>query len=215
MKKVGIIGSGIVGQTLYKGFTKHAYEVMIGTEDYSKHALLQEKLNNNAQIGNFESTAAFGDLLVLAVKGSVAEKVINGLPKNSLKNKVIIDATNPISDEPPVHGVLSFFTTPNKSLMETLQNNSPEAKFVKAFNSIGSAFMVNPEFSEGKPSMFYCGNDEKAKSEVRNILSQFGFEPEDMGMAEAARAIENLCILWCIPGFNNNSWSHAFKLLKK
>jgi predicted dinucleotide-binding enzyme len=98
--------------------------------------------------------------------------------------------------------------------MEQLQASYPKARFVKAFNSIGNAYMVNPKFKE-KPSMFICGNDEKAKAEVSKILEKFGFVPEDMGKAEAARAIEPLCMLWCIPGFTKNDWGpHAFKLLK-
>lgn len=99
--------------------------------------------------------------------------------------------------------------------MEELQKNVTDAHFVKAFNSVGSAFMVNPDFGGVKPSMFICGNNENAKDQVKKILEVFGWEVEDMGKAEAARAIEPLCMLWCIPGFLNNQWSHAFKLLKK
>jgi predicted dinucleotide-binding enzyme len=75
--------------------------------------------------------------------------------------------------------------------------------------------MVNADFGGVKPTMFICGNDEGAKREVAKILDQFGFDVADMGSVEAARAIEPLCILWCIPGFRNNSWTHAFKLLQR
>ena len=75
--------------------------------------------------------------------------------------------------------------------------------------------MVDPELKGGKPSMFICGNDDGAKNDVKSILAQFGFEVEDMGNAEAARAIEPLTVLWCIPGFLQNDWAHAFKLLRK
>ena len=98
--------------------------------------------------------------------------------------------------------------------MEKLQQSFPEIHFVKAFNSVGNSFMVNPSFPGGKPSMFICGNSEKAKAEVKEIIDLFGWETEDMGMVEAARAIEPLCMLWCIPGLTKNSWAHAFKLLK-
>jgi predicted dinucleotide-binding enzyme len=98
--------------------------------------------------------------------------------------------------------------------MEQLQREFPEARFVKAFNSVGSARMVNPEFAGGRPTMFICGNDAAARSIVTDILDQFGWETADMGKATAARAIEPLCMLWCIPGFTRNEWSHAFKLLK-
>jgi hypothetical protein len=74
--------------------------------------------------------------------------------------------------------------------------------------------MVDPRFSGGKPSMFICGNDDAAKEIVTSILDQFGWETVDMGKVEAARAIEPLCMLWCIPGFIRNDWGHAFKLLR-
>ena len=110
--------------------------------------------------------------------------------------------------------MLSFFTTLDESLMERLQREFPGARFVKAFNSVGAARMVNPQFPGGKPTMFICGNDEGAKKTVTALLEQLGWETADMGKAEAARAIEPLCMLWCIPGFLHGEWSHAFKLLK-
>ena len=82
-------------------------------------------------------------------------------------------------------------------------------------NSVGNACMVNPQFAGGKPTMFICGNDAAAKKVVSGILDQFGWETADMGLSEAARAIEPLCMLWCIPGFLRNDWTHAFKLLTK
>jgi 8-hydroxy-5-deazaflavin:NADPH oxidoreductase len=133
----------------------------------------------------------------------------------NLKGKPVIDATNPIADEPPAHGVLRFFTDLNSSLMERLQAEFADVRFVKAFNSVGNACMVNPQFAGGKPTMFICGNDAAAKKVVSGILDQFGWETADMGTAEAARAIEPLCMLWCIPGFLRNDWTHAFKLLTK
>jgi hypothetical protein len=108
---------------------------------------------------------------------------------------------------------MHFFTDLENSLMEQLQNAFPEAKFVKAYNSVGAAFMVDPPF-ESKPTMFICGNDENAKKETSEIINLFGWDVFDMGSAVAARAIEPLCILWCIPGIKDNSWTHAFKLLK-
>jgi predicted dinucleotide-binding enzyme len=211
---IGILGSGSVGQTLAKGFIHHGHSVMLGTRDPKKLAEWVETTGENAQAGTFEDTAAFGDILVLAVKGRAAKAALGMAGEGNLSGKIIMDATNPIDDAPPENGVLKFFTTFEKSLMEDLQETFPEARFVKAFNSIGSAYMVNPDF-ESKPTMFICGNDEGAKTEVSVILDIFGFEVEDMGGAEAARAIEPLCILWCIPGFLQNQWSHAFKLMKR
>lgn len=213
--KIGILGSGIVGQVLADGFIKYGYEVMIGTTQKEKLSDWKAKTKNKGSIGSFSKTASFGNIIVLAVKGTAAKDVLGRVDEKAIEGKIIIDATNPIADVPPVNGVLSFFTSLDNSLMEQLQNTFPNARFVKAFNSIGSAFMVNPEFNGVKPTMFICGNDENAKKEVSKIIEKFGFEVEDMGKAQAARAIEPLCILWCIPGFLHNNWSHAFKLLKK
>src|SRR3989344_1945313 len=171
--KIGILGSGVVGKTLAQGFAKHRYKVMIASRDANKLKEFKEK--EEILVGNFEETAKFADLIVLAVKGSAAKEALK-IVKENLNNKIIIDTTNPIVDQAPENGVLKFFTSLDKSLMEELQREFPQARFVKAFNSIGNAFM---------------------------------------GKVEAARAIEPLCILWCIPGFLKNDWSHAFKLLKK
>jgi predicted dinucleotide-binding enzyme len=211
--KVGIIGSGVVGQTLANGFLAHGYHVMIGTNTPSKRAELQAK--TKATVGSFADTAAFGELLVLAVKGTAAEAAVAAAGIGHLTGKTVIDTTNPIADVPPVNGVLQYFTSPNESLMERLQALAPEAHFVKSFSCIGNAFMVNPDFNGAKPTMFICGNNDAAKREVTTILDKFGFDVADMGKVEGARGIEPLCILWCIPGFLSNSWTHAFKLLKK
>jgi 8-hydroxy-5-deazaflavin:NADPH oxidoreductase len=211
---IGILGSGDVGLTLANGFLKHGYKVALGTNTPSKVDLLREKTDGKAAVGSFEQTAKFGDMLVLAVKGSGALEAVRSAGIANLHGKVILDTTNPIADAPPVHGVLSYTTSLGESLMEQLQAIVPGARFVKAFSSVGSALMVNPNLRGGTPSMFICGNDETAKAEVRSILTTFGWETEDMGGAEAARAIEPLAMLWCIPGFLKNDWMHAFKLLR-
>ena len=210
--KVGILGSGIVAQSLGAGFLKYNYETMLGTREKEKLKDWQSK-HPAGKLGSFNEAAAFGDIIVLAVKGSAAKGVIESL-KGILNGKTVIDATNPIADTAPENGVLKFFSDINMSLMEELQKTAPSVNFVKAFNSIGNAFMVNPSF-EPKPTMFICGNNQNAKNQVTEIIKKFGFEAEDMGMAESARAIEPLCMLWCIPGLLRNEWQHAFRLLKK
>jgi predicted dinucleotide-binding enzyme len=210
--KVGIIGSGGVGTTLAAGFIKHGHDVTIGTRTASKLAEWGAK-NPRARIGTFADAATFGEVVVLAVKGTVAADAVRVAVAANLAGKTVIDATNPIADAPPVNGVLKFFTSLDDSLMERLQREFPPVHFVKAFNSVGNASMVNPQFKNGPPSMFICGNDDAAKRVVRGILDQFGWETEDMGKVEAARAIEPLCMLWCIPGFLRNEWVHAFKRL--
>lgn len=213
--KIGILGSGIVGQTLGSGFIKYGHQVKIGTSNTSKLSDWLKSAGLNASAGSFDEAAKFGDLIVLSVKGTAALAVLEKAGKQNLINKSIIDTTNPIADAAPVNGVLKFFTNQNDSLMEQLQNKYPESNFVKAFSCVGSALMVNPDFSGSKPTMFIAGNSDPAKNRVKDILNTFGWDVEDMGKAEAARAIEPLCILWCIPGFLENEWMHAFKLLKK
>jgi predicted dinucleotide-binding enzyme len=212
--KVGIIGSGVVGQTLAAGFLKHGHQVEIGTRDPAKLKDWSAK-NPGAAVKSFAEAAAFGDLVVLAVGGEVAQQALTLTGYSTPQGKTVIDACNPIGGGPPVNGVLSFFTPQNQSLMEQLQKAYPSAHFVKAFNSVGSGQMVNPEFASGRPTMFICGNDKDAKKTVERILEQFGWDTEDMGAIEAARPIEALCMLWCIPGIGKNDWSpHAFKLLR-
>jgi predicted dinucleotide-binding enzyme len=215
IKKIGILGSGIVGQTLAIGFLKHGYDVMVGTRTPEKLASWKKAEGSGAAVGSFEDTARFGEILVLAVKGKAAVNVMRNAGLKNHAGKITIDTTNPIEDTSPENGVLKFFTTLDRSLMEQLQDAFPETNFVKAFSCIGSHLMVNPDFNGEKPSMFICGNSASAKQEISNILEKLGFQVEDMGGATGARAIEPLCMLWCIPGLLNNQWDHAFRLLKK
>ena len=213
--RVGIIGSGIVGRVLGSAFLNEGHDVMLGTRNISKDEVVKwQKENDQGLLGSFQETAQFGEMIVLAVSGLVVEDAIMLAGKEHFSHKPIIDTTNPIAAVPPDNGVLKYFTTLEESLMERIQNLIPDAKVVKAFSCVGNAFMYKPNFPEGKPSMFICGNDEHAKQKVTRILTSFGWETEDMGTMEAARAIEPLCMLWCIPGFIRNQWTHAFKLLK-
>jgi predicted dinucleotide-binding enzyme len=212
--KIGVIGSGVVAQTLGAGFLKYDHAVTLGTRDAGKLKDWAAK-NPGARVATVAETAAFGEVIVLAVKGTAAAEALRGISAASLKDKVVIDAVNPIADAAPVNGVLQFYTSLNESLMARLQREFPAARLVKAFNSVGSAQMVNPQFAGGRPTMFICGNDEAAKQIVSSLLDQFGWEIADMGKVEAARAIEPLCMLWCIPGLARGDWSpRAFKLLK-
>ncbi len=214
-RKVGIIGSGSVGQTLGKGFLRHGYQVTIGTRNPENLMDWVNATEGQGKVGSFAEAAAFGEILVFAVKGAAAEAALQAAGADNLANKLILDTTNPIAAVPPENGVLKYFSSLDRSLMEQLQATYPKARFVKAFSCIGAAAMVNPDFGGEKPTMFYCGNHSDAKKEAERILVQFGFEPADMGGAEAARAIEPLAMLWCIPGFLHNQWSHAFRLLHK
>jgi predicted dinucleotide-binding enzyme len=214
MQRIGILGSSRVAQALAAGFIKHGYQVKLGTRSPGKLSDWKAGAGERASVGSLAETAEFGELMVLAVKGSAALEVVRSAGVSALAGKTVLDATNPIADAPPDHGVIRYFTSMNESLMERLQKAYPAIHFVKAFNSVGNAVMVDPHFAGGRPTMFICGSSDLAKAQAREILDQFGWETEDMGGVESARAIEPLCILWCIPGFQRNLWSHAFKLLK-
>jgi predicted dinucleotide-binding enzyme len=210
--KIGILGSGSVAKTLGSGFLKHGHEAMLSSREPAK---LDEWLKENpkGKKGTFAEAAKFGELIVLAAKGSEAAKVLDLAGAANL-GKTVIDTSNPIADAPPTNGVLAYFTSYGDSLLERLQKQFPSAKLVKAFNSVGAGQMVNPQFKD-RPTMFICGNDDGAKAQVAGVLEQFGWEAADMGKVEAARAIEPLCMLWCLPGLAKNDWApRAFKLLR-
>ena len=211
MSKIGILGSASVGKTLAQGFQKHGHEVRIASRTPAKLADFSKQTGIAA--GTYTEVAAWAEIIVLAVKGSAAAEVCEEAGARNLRGKTVLDTTNPIADAPPVDGVIRYFTGPNESLMEQLQAAFPDARFVKAFNSVGNARMVNPRFSAGTPTMFICGNDPGAKADAAKICEAFGWEVADMGGAIGARAIEPLAMLWCIPGFKQNVWTHAFKVL--
>jgi predicted dinucleotide-binding enzyme len=213
MKKIGILGSGKVGEVLGDGFLGHGYAVMRGSREPSKLSAWKAAAKGDASIGTVSETAAWGDIIVLAVKGTGAEPAIREAGIANLAGKLVIDTTNPIADAPPKNGALTYFTAANESLIQRLQDQAPEARFVKAWNSVGNTVMVNPKLGT-VPSMFICGNDARAKQEATDILTQFGWETIDVGGVEMGYAVEALCILWCSPGFLHNDWVHALKYLR-
>lgn len=214
--KVGVLGSGIVGRVLGAGFIKHGHEVMIGTRDAEKGELRQWlRENAGASAGSFAAAAKFGEFLVLAVGGNVVEQALDRAGPANFAGKTLMDATNPIAAAPPINGVLQFFTGPNDSLGERIQAKLPGARVVKAFNSVGNGLMIDPHFEQGTPTMFLCGESEAAKSQVSGVIRAFGWEPFDCGGIIASRALEPLCMLWCIPMFRQNQASHAFKMLTR
>ena len=185
MKKVGIIGSGAVAKALAKGFHGIGYEVKMGTRDASKLANVP-----NVSVGSFEETANFADIIVLAVKGQAASSIMKLIRTDG---KIVIDTTNPISDKPPVNGVIQYFTEQNNSLGAILQNENPNAHIVKAFNSVGSALMYKPDFNGQLPTMFICGNDANAKAEVSQLNTELGFETLDVVEAAASDDAKHEC----------------------
>ncbi len=212
INKVAVLGSGIVGETLANGFLKHGYSAMRASREPKKLEQWKASAKGEAAIGTFADAAKWGDLVVLAVKGNAAEQVVEQIGGH-INGKIVVDTCNPIAEEPPNNGVLRYFTNINESLMERLQKKAPQAKFVKAWNSVANVVMVNPKLSQ-QPTMFICGNDADAKKQVGDILNKFGWESHDTGLVESARAIEALCMLYCIDGIRNNDWAHGFKYIK-
>ncbi|MGE0550014.1 MAG: NADPH-dependent F420 reductase [Kofleriaceae bacterium] len=212
MANIAVFGTGQVGDVLANGFLANGDAVMRASRDPAKLQAWKASAKGDASIGAFSDAAKWADIIVLAVKGSAAEAVLDQAGAANLAGKIVIDTTNPIEEGKAQGGVLHYFTKANESLMERLQNKVPAARFVKAFNSVGNAFMVKPRFKH-TPAMFMCGNDAAAKAEVSAILVAFGHQPVDIGGVECARPIEALCQLWCAPGFLRNDWNHAFAWL--
>lgn len=210
--KLGILGSGDVARALGAGFSRHGHDVMLGTRDPAK--LTEWSAEHGSRAGTVAEAAAHGEVVVLAVRGSAAERVLGDAGVANLAGKPVIDTTNPLADEPADNGVIRFFTDLDRSLMERLQDAFPTLSLVKAFNQVGNPLMIDPDVPGGPPTMFICGNDADAKAVVHGLLEDVGWDVADLGAVEAARAIEPLCILWCIPGYVDGTWNHALKLLR-
>lgn len=154
---VGVLGSGIVGRTLGAGFLKHGHQVMLGTRDPNKGDVTEWlRKTPDARAGTFKEAARFGEMVVLAVLGRAVHELIDLAGPANFSDKTIMDATSPLADEPPVNGVLKYTTGPNESLSEQIQAKLPDAHVVKAFNSVGNPLMIDPQFSQGMPTMFYA-----------------------------------------------------------
>jgi len=209
--KVGILGSGQVGQALGRGFVARGHQVTIGSREPEKLSGWTEEVGEGAFAGTFDHAAAFGDVAVLACLGSAAEDVIGLAGPENLTGKVVIDATNPLQfsdDGPP-----SLFVAGDDSLGERVQRWLPDSKVVKAFNIVGNTLMVDPDLPGGPPTMLIGGDDAAAKATVTSILEDFGWEVSDLGGIETSRVLEQICIAWVLHGSRVGSWDFAFKIL--
>jgi 8-hydroxy-5-deazaflavin:NADPH oxidoreductase len=212
--QVGVLGSGEVGRRLASGFRSRGHDVMVGSRDPGKSELREWLLGDGRgiELGTFAQAAAFGELVVLAVLGDVAEQAIAGAGPDNFSDKVVIDAMNPLDFSAGFPPKLSI--AGEDSLGERVQRALPEAKVVKAFNTIGNPYFVDPVFSHGPPTMLIAGNDEDAKRTVGDVLADFGWpDPVDIGGIEGSRELEAICIVWVKIGGARGSWDHGFKLL--
>lgn len=212
--KVGILGSGDVGLKLGDGFLALGHTVKIGTRNTSKENITSwiARHGKNATAGSFEETAAFGDIIILATLWSGTTDAIKLANPKNFTGKVTIDVTNPLDFS---KGVPSLALGHTNSGGETVQKLLPDAKIVKAFNTVGNPHFFHPDFPGGPPTMFICGNDPDAKKQVTGILSDFGWETTDMGGIEGSRLLEPLAMLWINYYFKTNTGNHAFKMLRK
>jgi 8-hydroxy-5-deazaflavin:NADPH oxidoreductase len=213
--RVGIIGTGDVGRSLGAGFASRGHEVKIGSREANNPKLRPwiEQQGGRILGGTFEETARFADVAVLATLWSGTENALRLAGPHNLAGKVVIDATNPLIFHPDGPPTLALGHTDSGG--EQVQRWLPDARVVKAFNIVGHAHMVDPDFPGGPPDMFICGNDPDAKLKVAEILTSFGWPTIDIGGIEGARLLEPLCILWVQYAIRTGTWTHAFKLLRK
>ena len=213
--KAGILGTGDVGRALGIGLVANGHDVRIGSRDPGgdKVRTMLGKIGSRASAGTFAQAATFGDIIILATLWSGTENAIRLAGPKNFEGKVVIDATNPLVFHPEAPPSLALGHT--NSGGEQGQRWLPGARVVKAFNIVGNAHMVNPQFPGGPPDMFICGNDPEAKKTVTEILKSFGWPTIDIGGIEGSRVLEPMCILWVKYGIMTGAWNHAFKLLRK
>ena len=212
--RVGVLGSGDVGRVLAAGFVGLGHEVKVGSRDPQKLQTWADAAGSRASTGTFEEAARFGDIIVLATLGTATLDAIRLAGVDNFAGKVVIDTTNPLDFSQGMPPRLSIGHT--DSLGEQVQRLIPNARVVKAFNTVGNAHMVNPQFPDGSPDMFLCGNDDDAKKIVTQICEHFGWGGViDIGGIEGSRQLEPMCIVWVLHGARTGSWNHAFKMLHK
>ena len=211
--KVGVLGSGEVGQTIADGFLQRGHHVAIGSRTPEKLDDYVKRQRNMLLAGDFARVAKFGEILVLATKFRGTKSAIDLAGVENFDGKIVIDVTNPLKGGEGKSPELSIGFT--DSAGETVQRWLPTARVVKAFNAVGSALMIDPEFVDGPPSMFIAGNDDEAKKTVSGIAESFGWDPVDCGPIERSRLLEQLAILWIQRGIATGKWHHAFKLLQR
>lgn len=213
--KIGILGTGVVGNALGKGLVALGHEVRMGSREAANAKLRAwvEETGRGASGGTFEDAAAFGEVILLATLWSGTQNALRLAGERNLAGKVLLDATNPLifrEQGPPVLAVGHA-----DSGGEQVQRWVPSARVVKVFNIVGNAHMVNPDFPGGPPDMFLCGNDAEAKRTATDLCTALGWPVIDIGGIEGSRLLEPMCILWVEYGIRTGSWNHAFKLLRK
>jgi len=213
--KIGIIGSGDVGQALGRGLIRHGHEVLMGTRDQKAEKVTAwvAVAGEGARVGTMAEAAAFGDIVILAVLGAAAESAITLAKPANLADKVLLDATNPLDFSKGMPPGLFIGTT--DSLGEQVQRWAPKAKVVKCFNTVGNSQMIDPSVDVGVPRMFIAGNDAEAKAAATRLLQGLGWAGTiDVGAIDGARWLEAAVPLWVRVGVAHGSWDHLFTVAR-
>lgn len=217
MKKIGILGSGMVANSIATKLIQLGYQVKMGarSSDNSKNLEWKNNNGNNAFTGTFHDAASFGDILFICIKGEAVVDVIKSINRNFFNAKLIIDVSNPLDFSkgmpPSMIPNLSNFN----SLGEELQKAIPDAYVVKTLNIVNCEVMVNPAKTNGIPTMFLCGNNETAKKHATDFLKQFGWtDIIDLGDISGARGMEMILPLWIRTMLTLNYPYFAFKVVK-
>jgi 8-hydroxy-5-deazaflavin:NADPH oxidoreductase len=210
--KVGILGSGDVGKSFAHAFGALGHDVVIGSRSPEKLSDFVSGEGDKVSSGTFEDAAKTGDLIVLATHGMATEEAMTMAGKSNFDHKVVIDATNPLDFS---GGAPRLAIGHTDSLGEQIQRSIPNARVVKAFNTVGNALFFKPELPGGPPDMFIGGNDADAKKLVSQVCGAFGWGVIDLGGIDASRYLEPMCMAWVIHGVISGTWMHAFKMLHK
>jgi hypothetical protein len=214
--RVGVIGSGQVGRVLAAGFAARGHEVTIGTREPAENDDLQAwaAQHDRVAVGSLAAAAEAGEIVVLAVRGAAAEQALATAGPQHLAGKVVIDATNPLDFS---GGRPAMTVGHTDSGGEIVQRAVPDARVVKAFNTVGNGLMVDPQGAGGlreRPTMFIAGNDADAKATVADALADFGWDALDVGGIEQSRQLESLCLLWvAVAGARGGRYDHAITLV--
>jgi 8-hydroxy-5-deazaflavin:NADPH oxidoreductase len=195
--KIGILGTGTVGQTIAGKLARLGHEVKLGARDAAneKAAAWAKGAGQRASHGAFADAAAFGEIVFNCTMGAASLEALRAAGTENLGGKILVDVSNPLDFSkgmPP-----TIFTPSGDSQGEQIQRELPEAKVVKALNTVNASVMVEPGRVPGEHDLFVCGNDAEAKAHVTEILRSFGWKNiVDLGDITAARGTEAYLLLW-------------------
>jgi hypothetical protein len=194
--KIGVLGTGMVGQALGTKLVQLGHHVTMGsrTPDNQNAARWAKKNGVNASQGTFSDAAAMSEMVFLCTKGEATLDVIHTIGPAAFEGKVVVDVSNALDFSQGMPATLLICNT--DSLGEQVQKALPQAKVVKTLNIVNCEVMVDPAKADG-PTMLVSGNDAGAKAEVAELLKSFGWKDIiDLGGIKTARATEMLVPLW-------------------